>query len=148
VKEFLMHSKLLNDDGQKTWVVIFDTGDEFMSGMQRFAEENRLDASHLTAIGAFSRATLAFFDTDAKEYHEIPVDEQIEVLSLVGDIANHEGKPKLHAHVVVGRADGTTRGGHILEAHVRPTLEVILTESPKHLKRKTDPETGLALISL
>jgi uncharacterized protein len=68
------------------------------------------------------------------------------VLSLVGDIALKDDGPQVHAHVVLGKADGTAHGGHVLEAHVWPTLEVVLTESPKHLHRKFDPETGLALI--
>ena len=70
--------------------------------------------------------------------------EQVEVLSLVGDIALDRGEPKLHAHAVVGKSDGTAHGGHVLEAWVWPTLEVMLTESPKHLCRKFDPASGLA----
>jgi predicted DNA-binding protein with PD1-like motif len=81
-------------------------------------------------------------------YRKIAMQEQVEVLSLVGDIALKDGAPQLHAHVVVGKSDGTAHGGHLIEAHVWPTLEVILTESPKHLWRKIDPETGLALIDL
>ena len=49
---------------------------------------------------------------------------------------------------VLGKSDGAALGGHLLEAHVRPTLEVTLVESPKHLRRKHDQETGLALIRL
>jgi hypothetical protein len=57
-----------------------------------------------------------------------------------------EKKPRLHAHVVVGKRDGTAHGGHLLQARVRPTLEVILTESASYLARRHDPESGLALI--
>ena len=93
--------------------------------------------------------TLGYFDWDAKDYKHIPLREQVEVLSLIGDVAlDEKGEPKVHAHVVVGRSDGTARGGHLLEAHVRPTLEVILTESPKHLRKQYDPESRLALIRL
>jgi predicted DNA-binding protein with PD1-like motif len=74
------------------------------------------------------------------------VREQVEVLSLIGDVALQDGEPKVHAHVVVGRADGSTRGGHLVEAHVRPTLELTLTESPAHLHKQFDPESDLALI--
>jgi predicted DNA-binding protein with PD1-like motif len=145
-----MQSKQLHEEnGQETFALIFDTGDEFMSGLTGFAEENGLDAASLTAIGAFSDVTLGYFDMQNKEYEKIPMEEQVEVLSLVGDIAPKEdGEPQVHAHVVVGLRDGTTRGGHLLEAHVRPTLEVVLTESPAYLKRRTDEETGLALIDL
>lgn len=92
---------------------------------------------------------LGYFDVERKEYEKMPVEEQVEVLSLVGDITSKEdGEPQVHAHVVLGRSDSTTRGGHLLEGYVRPTLEVILVESPKHLRREWDEEVGLALIRL
>ena len=144
-----MRSKLIQEEGgEKTFALVFDTGDEVVSEITNFARENALDAATLTAIGAFSSATLGYFDLVRKEYEKIPVEEQVEVLSLIGDIALNEGEPELHAHVVLGRRDGTTRGGHLLEAHVLPTLEVVLVESPDHLKKRTDEETGLALIDL
>jgi predicted DNA-binding protein with PD1-like motif len=144
-----MKAKLLHDEqGQKTFVLVFDTGDEISAGLLAFAKNNHLGASHFTAIGAFSDVTLGFFDWEKKDYKQIPIKEQVEVLSLVGDIALNEGKPKVHAHVVIGKSDGTAHGGHFMEAHVRPTLEMIVVESPKHLRRETDEETGLALISL
>lgn len=144
-----MKSRLIHEHGgQKTYAVIFDTGDEVMSNLLEFARANKLGGSHLTAIGAFSDVTLGYFEITSKAYKKIPLSEQVEVLSLVGDIALNDGQPKLHAHVVVGRSDGSAMGGHLVEAHVRPTLEVMVVESPQHLQRKTDPETGLALIRL
>jgi len=145
-----MRSKLLDEShGRRTFALVFDTGDEAMAGLSRFAREQRLTAAQFTAIGAFSRATAAYFDWDAKQYHKIPVDEQVEVLALTGDVSEErDGIPKVHAHVVLGRRDGTTRGGHLMEGHVRPTLEVVLTESPAHLRRRHDPATGLSLIRL
>lgn len=142
-----MRAKLLNEHPEKTYALIFDTGDEVVKTLQAFAREHKLAGSHFTAIGAFREATLGYFDWQKKEYLRIPVREQVEVLSLIGDIAHDaDGQPKLHAHVVVGKADGTAHGGHLLEAIVRPTLEVILVESPTHLQRRHDPVSGLALI--
>ena len=144
-----MRSKLIHErDGQKTFALIFDTDDEVMARLTEFAKANRLGAAHLTAIGAFRDVTLGYFDWGSKQYQKIPVREQVEVLSLIGDIALKDGEPKVHAHVVVGRSDGSTRGGHLVEAHVRPTLEVILTESPAHLQKQFDAESGLALIRI
>jgi predicted DNA-binding protein with PD1-like motif len=101
----------------------------------------------VTAIGALNRAKLVFFDWDAKEYRPIPIDEQLEVASLVGDIAiGPDSQPSVHVHAVLGRRDGTAVAGHLLEGHVRPTLEVIVTESPAHLCKVKDMESGLALI--
>lgn len=142
-----MKAKLLNNRGEKSFALIFDTDDEVASGLADFARRERLTAAHFTAIGAFRDVVLGYFDWQKKEYVKIPLREQVEVLSLVGDIALAEGGgTNVHAHVVVGRSDGSTRGGHLLEAHVRPTLEVILVESPSHLQRRHDAESGLALI--
>jgi predicted DNA-binding protein with PD1-like motif len=143
-----LRSKLLQRDGGATYAVVFDTGDEIMSGLTTFAKDQGLDASDFTALGAFSSSLLGYFDVERKEYRKIPVEEQAEVLSLVGNITIEQGAPKVHAHVVLGLADGTTRGGHVLEAHARPTLELVLVESPVELRRKFDEKTGLALISL
>lgn len=142
-----MRSKLIHEaSGQRTWALIFDAGDEVMAGIKSFAEQNHLVASHFTAIGALSRVTLGYFEWDKKQYKKIPIQEQVEVASLVGDIAENKGKPAVHAHVVVGRSDGSAAAGHLVEAHVRPTLELILTESPAHLRKQMDSESGLALI--
>lgn len=144
-----MRSKLLSDiQHQKTYALIFDRGDEAMVGLVEFARAKGLGAAHFTAIGAFEDVVLGYFDWNTKEYTHIPVREQVEVLSLIGDVALKGQEPKVHAHVVVGRADGTTRGGHLIEAHVRPTLEVILTETPAHLHKEVDDDSGLALIRI
>lgn len=145
-----MKAQLLHENqGEKTFAVIFAAGDEAISGLTAFAKEKGLAGSHFTAIGGFQEATLGYFNLEKKDYDKIPVREQVEVLSLVGDISlTEKGEPKIHAHVVLGRSDGSTRGGHLVEGHVRPTLEVMLVESPRHLRRKHDPETGLGLIQL
>ncbi len=142
-----MNFKLINDSPQM-FAVVFQTGDEVMAGLQQFAQEQNLAGSHFTAIGAFSDVLLGFFNFEKREYDRIPIAEQVEAVSLVGDITLGEGKPQVHAHAVVARSDGHAFGGHLLEAHVRPTLEVILTESPRHLRRVRDPVTGLGLIEL
>jgi predicted DNA-binding protein with PD1-like motif len=142
-------AKLLHEQqGEKTFVLIFETGDEVASGLLDFARNHHLDSSHFTALGAFSDVVVGYFDWAKKEYKRISLPEQVEVLALVGDIALNQGEPKVHAHVVVGKADGTAHGGHLLEAHVRPTLEMVLVESPQHLQRQSDPASGLALIRL
>jgi len=119
-----------------------------MEHLKTFANEHSLKAARFTAIGAFSSAELGFFDYGIKDYKKIPVNEQVEVLSLIGDVALYGDESKLHAHVVLGRADGTTVGGHLLKATVHPTLELILEESPGYLQRRIDRETGLPLIEI
>jgi uncharacterized protein len=143
-----MRAKLLNDSGERTYALIFDAGDEPMSLLERFAAEQRITAARFTAIGAFSEATVAYFDWESKEYERIPLAAQHEVLSLIGDIALDGEHPKVHAHVVLGTRDGHTRGGHLVDARVRPTLEVMLEESPRNLQRVHDADSGLALIRI
>ncbi|HEX5585479.1 PPC domain-containing DNA-binding protein [Gaiella sp.] len=141
-----MKSKLLDDGPSKTYALVFDLGDEVMEGLEGFARAQGLDGAHFTAIGAFSDATLGYFDWERKEYLENDVPEQVEVLTLAGDVAENDGEPAVHAHVVLGRSDGSALGGHLLRAHVRPTLELILTETPAHLRKRHDDASGLALI--
>jgi uncharacterized protein len=145
----MMKSKVINEGPERVYAMIFDKGDEAISGLKAFATEHHLSGSHFTAIGAFEDVTLGYFEREKKSYKKMALREQVEVLVLDGDVAKKEdGELEVHAHVVVGRSDGTTRGGHLLEAHVWPTLEVIMEESPGELHRKMDPESGLALIDL
>jgi uncharacterized protein len=143
-----MRSKLLDATGQKTFAVVLDKGDEVVAELTAFAKKESVAAAHFTAIGAFSAVTLGYFDRASKTYLKIPVRDQVEVLSLIGDVALAKDGPQVHAHVVIGSRDGTARGGHLLDARVWPTLEVILVESPRHLHRRHDAATGLALIAV
>jgi predicted DNA-binding protein with PD1-like motif len=143
-----MKSSLLLDRGERTFAVVFDKGEEVVEGLTAFAGRQSLRASQITAIGALSDVVLGYFDRAQRQYHRIPIGEQVELLSLLGVVTLDGEKPKLHAHVVVGRRDGSVAGGHLLEGHVWPTLEVIIEESPRHLRRRHDAETGLTLLDL
>jgi predicted DNA-binding protein with PD1-like motif len=143
-----MQQKLLGGaNGQRTFAVVLETGDEVMASLQSFVKARRIAAAQITAIGAFKSVVLKYFDWESKKYLSIGVDEQVEVASLIGDVAlAPSGEPALHIHLVVGRRDGTALAGHLGSAIVRPTLEVVVTESPAHLQKVEDPATGLALI--
>ena len=141
-----MRHKLLDASEKKTYALIFESGDEAIKLLKEFAEEHHLKASRFTAIGAFSEATLGYFDFNIKDYVKIPVNEQVEVLSFLGDVALYEDKPAVHVHTVLGKRDGATIGGHLMTATVHPTLEVILEEAPAYLQKKLDKESGLPLI--
>jgi predicted DNA-binding protein with PD1-like motif len=136
-------------EGLETWVIVMQTGDELVGQLKAFARDQGLDSASFKAIGAFERATLAFFDWERKAYCPIPVNEQVEVAALTGDIAiDTDGEPAVHVHAVLGRRDGSAMAGHLLEGLVRPTLEVVLTETPGRLKKQLDGASGLALIRL
>lgn len=145
-----MKSQLLSDTADaQVHVVILDGGEEAFAALTKFANEAGLTAASLTAIGAFEKATVGWFDFASKSYKKIEVGEQCEVLSAIGDIAVGDyGKASLHVHIVLGLADGSTRGGHLLAGTVRPTLEVVITEVPARLRRKKRADLGIALIDL
>jgi predicted DNA-binding protein with PD1-like motif len=142
-----MQVQLLSQGEQtKEYAVIFGKGDEAFSGLQAFAQKYHVTSAHFTAIGAVNGATLAWFDPQRKMYKKIPIHGQFEAISMIGDIALYQGKPIVHTHMVLGAADGTTRGGHVLDALVSPTLEVMVTVDPTAMQKRFDPETDLTLI--
>jgi predicted DNA-binding protein with PD1-like motif len=129
------------------WVLACDDGDEVIAAVSALARREGLRSSRVQAIGGFSAATLGYFDVDRREYLPIEIREQCEILSLLGDVTDDgSGAPKVHLHGVLGRRDGSTRGGHVLAGTVRPTCELLLEESGLPLRRSHDPATGLALI--
>ena len=142
-----MKIQLLSPDQQiKQYAVIFYTGDEAFSGLQKFAEEYHVTSAHFTAIGAVDGATLGWFDPQRKMYKKIPITGQHEVIGMSGDIALYHGKPVVHTHMLVGDSTGTILGGHVLSANVSPTLEVMVTVDPVTMQKRLDPETDLTLI--
>jgi uncharacterized protein len=142
-----MHARLLyENDGLRTFVLVFDAGDRVIGPLESFAAREGIGAGHFTGIGAFERVELGYFELARKAYRRIRVDEQVELLSLTGDIALQGSDAKVHAHAVVGKSDAAALGGHLMDGVVRPTLELMLTELPERLRRRTDPATGLALL--
>jgi len=140
--------KIIEDAEVVTYVVVCDPGDEAVSALAQFARAEDLEAAQITAVGAFEHVVVGWFDRSAREYRRIPVDEQCELLSLIGDVAVGEDGPSVHVHAVLGLSDGTTRGGHLLEARVFPTLEAVVTETPARLRKVMHPDIGIALIDL
>jgi predicted DNA-binding protein with PD1-like motif len=142
-----MQSKLVKDTPEEqVYVIVFHKGDEVLSGLTDFAIAHNVTDAHFTAIGAASSATLAWLDLSQKSYHPIRVNQQVEVLSLIGDIAAFSGKPVVHMHTVLGKPDGTTVGGHVFELNINPTLEVFMTVNTTPLKKKPDDASGMKLI--
>lgn len=145
-----MMSRVIHGAGQqRTFAAILETGDEVMSCLLGLAGAEGIAGAAVNGIGAFSAATLAYFDWDEKRYVSKAFEEQLEVASLAGDIGvDEKGKPAVHIHLVLGRRNFDALAGHLVSGSVRPTLELIVTETPSHLRRHKDPETGLALIRL
>jgi uncharacterized protein len=143
-----MQWKKVGSTDAPAYVVVLDAGDETIATLSEFSRREGLSAAQVAAIGAFESATVGWYDRRRQQYRRIAVDEQCEVLSLAGDVALGTDEPQLHLRAVLGLADGSTRGGHLLEGRVWPTLEVIIRESPAELRKTYRPEVGLALIDL
>lgn len=143
-----MQSKLLNRGPEKTFALVLAYGEDPMEEIRKFATGEMIQAGSFTAVGAFSEAEVGFFDFGIKDYIHIRFAEQTEVLSMMGDISVYQGKPQVHAHVVLGKRDGSACGGHLIKAVTHPTLEIILTESPSWMQRRMDPGSGIPLIEL
>jgi len=142
-----MHFRKI-DESPKTFILVFETGDELAEGLLRFAKEQKLSAASFKAVGALSSVRLGWLSWESKRYEpSVTLDEQVELLSLIGDVALKDGEPVVHAHAVVGKKDGTAHGGHLLKARIRPTCEVVLIESPARLQKFVDAESGVALIA-
>jgi predicted DNA-binding protein with PD1-like motif len=145
----LKHKTVADDAREKTHILVLEPGEEAFAAIEAFARTEGITAASLSAIGAFARATVGWFDLDSRSYREIQIDKQCEVLSAIGDISvNDSGEPAVHIHAVLGLEDGSTRGGHFLRGVVRPTLEVVMVELPVHLRRRMRPKLGIALINL
>jgi len=143
-----MKSKVVEDADVVTYVVVCDPGDEAIGALSQFVRSEDLTAAQITAVGGFERATVGWFDPATRQYRRIPVDEQCELLSLLGDVAMGQDGPVLHVHATLGLSDGTTRGGHLLEGRVYPTLEAVVTETPAQLRKVVRPDVGIPLIDL
>jgi predicted DNA-binding protein with PD1-like motif len=142
-----MKSKTIAGNPERTFVLILDQGEEAFKAITEFANNNGISGASVAAVGAFKQAKVGWFDIEAKRYKPIEVNQQCEVLSLLGDVAQgDDDKASLHLHAVLGLSDGSVRGGHLLDGTVRPTLEVTIVETAAHLRRKKHPELGLALI--
>jgi predicted DNA-binding protein with PD1-like motif len=142
----LPKAELLRDGDATTYLLVFHTGQEVMKGLLAFARKHKLIAGHLTGIGAISDSVIGYFDPERKTYLRLHEKGQHEVLSLTGNLALYNNAPFFHVHVALGLRDGRTRGGHLFEATVRPTVELVLTTYPKGVRRKIDPEWGLPLL--
>lgn len=144
----MKHRVLGQAGGGRRFAAVFDIGDDVLEHLQQLCEREAIASASITGLGGFGSATLGYFDMEAKRYEPIPIDEQVEVLSLIGNVTEYQGKPKIHAHCVVGHRDGRTSGGHLLEGRVRPTLELLICELGSTLQRTDRPEIGIPLIDI
>lgn len=127
-------------------VLAFEPGEKVLETLANYLSEHSITAARFVAIGGFKSFQLRYFNTQSMQYEHRDYDEQVEVDSLVGNVAEYEGKPYIHAHIVVSNADYHAYTGHLGEGIVEPTLGVFLTPLDGALRREKDPRTGLGVL--
>jgi uncharacterized protein len=136
-------------DGSKEYLLVLARGDEVLSALSDFAQAERVTAASFEGIGAVRGAEVGWFDFEKQKYKAMRHDDQLEVLSLLGNVAQGaDGKATVHAHVTLARASGRAFGGHLISASVWPTLELFVTVYPQPLKKQRDAQDDLELFRL
>jgi predicted DNA-binding protein with PD1-like motif len=125
-----------------------EPGDDILHSIENVAEERRLVSAYISMIGAVSRVHLGYFDREKKEYKDFTIEEDLEIVSGIGNISRHEGKYIVHVHIVAADETGRCYGGHLLEGcEVSVTIELVISEVTE-LKRSRDGLTGLNLLDI
>jgi predicted DNA-binding protein with PD1-like motif len=122
-----------------------DHGEDIISQFTHLAEENEIETGALSAIGALSRAKIAYYDQISHKYDEIALEEPVELASCFGNISLRDRQPFVHAHAVLSDKTGRTWGGHLVSGTIF-AAELYLQElSGQPLKRVPDSITDLSL---
>jgi len=110
---------------ERVFEVRFGRGDEILSGLYDLVAKNKITAGHITGIGGLAPgALLGWGDPEVDAFKRIEIKDKTEIASLIGDISSPNGKPYVHVHMVVSSSDGSTKAGHLLEAHIAPLGEL------------------------
>jgi predicted DNA-binding protein with PD1-like motif len=134
-----MKSKQFGDER----VLVFDVGEKVLETLHTYLTQHSISGARFVAIGGFSQVQLEYFNVETKQYEPRDLNQRLEVISLIGDVALVDGKPFVHAHVSVADREYQLHAGHLGEATVRPTLELFLTELGGKVIREQNPSTGL-----
>jgi uncharacterized protein len=130
-----------------THILNFAKGEEVMSGLAAFFKEKGIRAGHITGLGAASQITIAYYNIETKTYERKKFVENVEILSLHGNVgAKEDGEIVVHMHGVFGRKDFTVFGGHIFETVISGAGEIHISSLSGQINRAYDEETGLTLM--
>jgi uncharacterized protein len=131
------------------FVLRLEQGDDILKTLREFANEHRLRACFFEGIGSLYRAVLGHYDfKGTKTYKYETFDEDLEILTLSGNVSTMNEKALPHAHVTLGRRDFSVIGGHLEEDSLANMVEVQMNKLPGKLLKAKDEDVGLNLLQL
>jgi predicted DNA-binding protein with PD1-like motif len=126
----------------------FESGEQVAASLLVWLEAEGIGYATMTGLGAVSGATVSYWNSETREYEQHQLDEQMEIVSLIGNVSIKEGQPFTHIHVTLGRRDLSIVGGHFNDAIVHPNLEVWVRPEAQAVERTLDESCGLYLMHL
>ena len=140
-EEFLMDYRRFGD----TLVIRMDKGEEIIQQLRLVADREKVKLAAVEALGAVDDFTVGVFDTDEKQYHSNTFTGAFEIVSLTGTVTTMDDKFYAHLHMSAGDDKGLVVGGHLNEAHVSATCEMVVTAIPGTVEREFNGDVGLNL---
>jgi predicted DNA-binding protein with PD1-like motif len=141
-----MEFSAFGEPDSRRYLLRLDPGERLVESLLRFSKEQDIRGAAFRGLGAVRDAELGWFDLETKTYRSRTFSENLELLSLEGNVARSEGEPAVHVHAVCGRKDLGCVGGHLVEALCTVTVEVWMAESGFPLERVPDERFGLRLL--
>lgn len=129
----------------KSLLARLDYGADIVSQITDVAANEGIGTGIFSIIGALTHAQIAFYDQEAHEYHELMVDEPVELVSCKGNVSTRDGKLFVHAHAVLAGSEGDCRGGHLIGGDIFAAEMYMQELSGSPLVRAHDSTTGLCL---
>ncbi len=138
--------KTVLKSGQK-YIIRIDKGEEVISSLEKFCQKEKVKAGFFRGLGAAAKGELRYYSLKDKRYYNKKFGgKTMEILSLLGNVAEMKGKTVIHAHIVLGNEKMQPIGGHVSALVVGPTCEIYFEKLPGKIERKYSQEIGLNLM--
>lgn len=128
------------------YVIRLEKGEEIVTKVKELCEKEDVKLASLSGIGAVNKVTAGLFRTKEKKYVSKTYEEDMEIVSLGGNVSCMNGETYLHFHISVANEAGEVRGGHLTEAFISATGELVLTRIEGTVDREYSDEIGLNLL--
>jgi predicted DNA-binding protein with PD1-like motif len=134
-------------EDNRRFMLRFDKGEDVIKGLADFMVSRNFQSGVFQGIGSCTEVELGYFNKNLKEYRKKPFYEDMEIVSVAGNISLFEGKPLVHCHGVFGRTDFTTIGGHVFRLITLATCEIFLIHMEGTLERLNNADFNLSLLA-